>query len=111
MSETSLPRTPLLKNEVWQDAVFTGHWERLGRPTDVVEPATGRAIGRIGLVGAKEVSRSAAMARKAQRGWAEADFEDRARVLRKAAELAEAHAAELADWIVRESGSVRAKAE
>lgn len=111
MSETSLSRAKWLNEAAWHDAAFTGRWERLGRPSDVVEPATGHVISSIGLVGGPEVSRSAAMAREAQRGWAETDFEDRARVLRKAAELAEDHSAELADWIVRESGSVRAKAE
>ena len=110
MQETSR-QEPWLNEAVWHDAVFTGRWERLGQPTDVLEPATGQVISRIGLVGAEEVSRSAATARKAQRDWAETHFEDRARVLRKAAELAEAHLADLAGWIVRDSGSVRAKAE
>lgn len=111
MSDVLLPRDPWLKEEVWHEAVFTGHWERLGQAADVTEPATGRNISRIGLAGGREVSRSAAVARKAQRDWAQGDFEVRARVLRKAADLAESHAAELAEWIVRESGSVRAKAE
>src|SRR3954471_10390180 len=110
MQETSR-QEPWLNEAVWHDAVFTGRWERLGQPTDVLEPATGQVISRIGLVGAEEISRSAARAREAQRAWAETHFEDRARVLRKAAELAETHMADLADWIVRDSGSVRAKAE
>ena len=110
MQETSR-QEPWLNEAVWHDAVFTGRWERLGQPTDVLEPATGQVISRIGLVGAEEISRSAARAREAQRAWAETHFEDRARVLRKAAELAEIHLADLAAWIVRDSGSVRAKAE
>ena len=111
MHETSSRQQPWLNEAVWHDAVFTGRWERVGQPTDVLEPATGQVISRIGLVGAEEVSRSAAKARVAQRDWAETHFEERARVLRKAAELAEAHLADLGSWIVRESGSVRAKAE
>ncbi len=111
MSGTSLSQARWLDEAVWRGAAFTGRRERLGRPSDVVEPATGQVIGSIGLVGGQEVSRSAVMARDAQPGWAETGFEVCARVLRKAAELAEAHCAELADWIVRESGSVRAKAE
>jgi benzaldehyde dehydrogenase (NAD) len=71
---------------VWAGAVFTGRWKRVEQSTDVVEPATGRVISRIGLVGADEVSRSAATARDAQRRWAEVAFEERARVLRRAAE-------------------------
>src|SRR5215210_3761090 len=111
MHETSSRQQPWLNEAVWHDAVFTGRWERLGQPTDVLAPATGQVISRIGLVGAEEISRSAARAREAQRAWAETHFEDRARVLRKAAELAEIHMADLADWIVRDSGSMRAKAE
>src|SRR5690349_20864328 len=108
MKETPSNQASWLNEAVWHEGVFTGRWERLGRPTDVLEPATGQVISRIGLVGGEEISRSAATARVAQRDWAQYNFEDRARVLRKAAELTEAHLAELADWIVRESGSVRA---
>lgn len=110
MQEASTTKAAWMDEADWRDSVFTGRWERLGRPTDVVEPATGRVISRIGLVGAEEILRSAATARTAQRGWARVDFEERARVLRKAAELAEAHLDELAGWIVRESGSIPAKA-
>lgn len=111
MNETSSMQGPWLNESVWHAGVFTGRWERLGHPTDVFEAATGQVISRLGFVGGEEVSRSAAVARRAQRDWAQVDFDERARVLRKAAELAEAHFAELAGWIVRESGSVRAKAE
>lgn len=41
MSETSLSRAKWLNEAAWHDAAFTGRWERLGRPSDVVEPATG----------------------------------------------------------------------
>ena len=71
MHETSSRQQPWLNEAVWHDAVFTGRWERLGQPTDILEPATGQVISRIGLVGAEEVSRSAAKAREAQRDWAE----------------------------------------
>ncbi|MDM0106595.1 benzaldehyde dehydrogenase [Variovorax sp. J22R24] len=108
---TSAAKSAWLDESNWRDAIFNGRWERVGQPTDVFSPATGEAIGRIALVGAAEVSRSAATARDAQRAWHQLDFEQRARILRKAADLAEAHLPELADWIVRESGSVRAKAE
>ena len=111
MSNSLSKSEPWLNEAVWAGAAFTGRWKRVEQSTDVVEPATGRVISRIGLVGADEVSRSAATARDAQRRWAEVAFEERARVLRRAAELAELHLTEIADWIVRESGSVRAKAE
>jgi benzaldehyde dehydrogenase (NAD) len=115
MEETNMTeiskRTPWLDEAVWHEGVFTGRWERLGQPTDVLEPATGRVISRIGLIGGEQVARSAAAAREAQRDWVQTGYEDRAHILRRAAELAEAHRGEIVDWIVRESGSVRAKAE
>ena len=68
---------------MWHEGVFTGRWERLGQPTDVLEPATGRVISRIGLIGGEQVARSAAGARQAQRGWVQTGYEDRARILRR----------------------------
>src|SRR6476620_9727333 len=98
MSNSSSKSEPWLNEAVWAGAAFVGRWKRVEQSTDVFEPATGRVISRIGLVGADEVSRSAAAARDAQRRWAEVTFEDRAtRVLRRAAELAELHLTEIAD--------------
>ena len=51
---------PWLNEAVWHEAVFTGRWERLGQPTDVLEPATGHVISRIGLIGGEEMPGSAA---------------------------------------------------
>jgi len=80
MSNSLSKSEPWLNEAVWAGAVFTGRWKRVEQSTDVFEPATGRVISRIGLVGADEVSRSAAAARDAQRRWAEVAFEDQARV-------------------------------
>ena len=91
--------------------VFTGRWERLGQPTDVLEPATGRVISRIGLIGGEQVARSAAAARQAQRGWVRPATRIAPDILRRAANWRKLHRGEIVDWIVRESGSVRAKAE
>ncbi|TGV46096.1 aldehyde dehydrogenase family protein, partial [bacterium M00.F.Ca.ET.141.01.1.1] len=55
----------------------------------VIEPATGRALGEIGLADPAQVARSAAVAAQAQQAWAAAPYEQRARVLRSAARLAE----------------------
>lgn len=96
----------------WQEAIFTGQWEHPQKGlTAVVEPATGRQLGRISLVGVEEVSRSATVARSVQPAWAETGFEQRASILSKAAEIAERNFSEIVQWIVRESGSSRPKAE
>ena len=46
----------------------------------------------------------------AQQEWAQAKPEERAAVLRRAGQLFEEHAAEIEDWIVRESGDIPPKA-
>lgn len=103
-SETLLPAG------IWTDRLFDGQWREGSAVAAVVEPATGAELGRIGMADAAMVAGSAAAAAQAQRAWAAAPYEERAQVLRRAAQLAEQHGGEIGGWIVRESGSTRAKA-
>ncbi|MCD7099270.1 benzaldehyde dehydrogenase [Stenotrophomonas sp. MMGLT7] len=103
-SETLLPAG------IWTDRLFDGQWREGSAVAAVVEPATGAELGRIGMADAAMVAGSAAAAAQAQRAWAAAPYEERAQVLRRAAQLAEQHGGEISGWIVRESGSTRAKA-
>lgn len=100
-----------LQESEWAESVFAGGWERSHHQTEIVEPATGEVFSRIGTIAGDELAPFCATARNAQKPWARLHFEERARILRKAADLGEVHFAELAGWIVRESGSARAKAE
>jgi benzaldehyde dehydrogenase (NAD) len=97
--------------KIWTGSVFSGGWvtSRAG-DAPVVEPATGKEIGRAGLAGADDVAAAAVQAAAAQRDWAAASFEERAGVLRRAGRLFEESAAEIQDWIIRESGSIPGKA-
>ncbi len=95
---------------VWSGKQFDGEWRAGAGVREVVEPATGRSLGTLALADPEQVARSAATAAAAQRDWASAPYETRARVLRRAAVLAETHAGEIADWLVREGGSTRLKA-
>jgi benzaldehyde dehydrogenase (NAD) len=99
-----------LPEQIWRGRVFTGQWEPGVTTQAVVEPATGNELGSIGMVDAAAIAAAAAKARGAQQAWAAAPYEDRARVLRRAAALADEHAAEIIDWLVRESGSIQPKA-
>ncbi len=86
-----------------------------GRPLgaglrDVVEPATGAVLGRVGLASAADVDRACAAAAAAQPAWAATSFEERAGVLRRAGALFESLAADVDEWLIREAGSVPAKA-
>jgi benzaldehyde dehydrogenase (NAD) len=101
----------LLEPETWAARIYSGGWRAGGGGArDVVEPATGATLGRLGLADPDDVRRAAATAAAAQRGWARTPPSERAAVLRRAGDLWAAHRAEIEDWIVRESGSVRAKA-
>jgi len=77
----------------------------------VTEPATGDTLATVTLAGAEDVERSAGAARTAQAEWARLPHFVRAGVLRKAGDLFAAHAGELREWIVRESGSIPGKAD
>lgn len=86
-----------------------------GRPLgaglrDVVEPATGAVLGRVGLASTADVDRACAEAAAAQPAWAATSFEERAGVLRRAGARFEALAADVDEWLIREAGSVPAKA-
>lgn len=100
----------LLDKNIWTGQLFTGRWQAGSFATGVIEPATGRELGRIGMADISTIASSAEAAAKAQPGWASLHYEERAGVLRRAVRVAETHFDEIVGWIVREGGSTRAKA-
>ncbi|MFJ6651450.1 aldehyde dehydrogenase family protein [Microbacterium sp. NPDC091313] len=72
----------------------------------VVSPSTGEQLAVVGLADVADVARAAEHAAKAQKEWAALPHPARAAVLRKAAQLWEQHAEEIADWNVREVGAI-----
>ncbi|MGW2639106.1 benzaldehyde dehydrogenase [Streptomyces sp. NPDC001348] len=99
---------PLLDPKTWQS--------RTSRPLTgpqyaVTEPATGDSLATVTLAAPADVETAARAAGAAQREWARAPHFVRAQVLRKAGDLFAAHADELREWIVRESGSIPGKAD
>ncbi|GLW07051.1 aldehyde dehydrogenase [Microtetraspora sp. NBRC 13810] len=92
----------------WQDKVFIGgSWvPGSGGTADVIEPATGASLGRIGVAGADDLARAAESAAAAQREWAATPHPQRAAVLRRAAALWAEHAEEISWWNIREVGAV-----
>lgn len=105
------PTQRLLAQPVWESRIFTGEWIR-GSAEDqaVVEPATGRQLSTVGMATGEDVARAADRAACAQADWAARPFTQRAAILRRAGILFEQHADEIAEWLVREAGSVPAKA-
>jgi benzaldehyde dehydrogenase (NAD) len=101
----------LLPIEIWNDRFFTGSWVRSALPaSSVIEPATGEPLGKIGMASAESIADSSRIARATQPDWIALPYEERAAVLRKAAQVAEGHFTEIVEWLIRESGSTRAKA-
>jgi len=92
----------------WTDRIFVGgSWVTAsGGTSDVIEPATGAVLGRIGRADASDLARAADSAAKAQVDWAALPHPARAAVLRKAAQLWAQHAEEISWWNVREVGTV-----
>jgi benzaldehyde dehydrogenase (NAD) len=101
-----------LNGEVWQGRVYSGGWVKSeGGDAAVIEPATGRELGRIGIATPDDVARAVTMAAAAQPAWAARPHTERSAILRRAAGLWEANAAEIEDWVIRESGKVTPAAQ
>lgn len=101
----------LLDSSLWEGKIYLNGWRAGGGGTgDAVEPATGETLGHYGVASVDDVLEAATTAAAAQKEWARRNPEDRAAVLRRAGRLWEEHAAEIQDWIVRESGGIPPKA-
>ena len=126
--------TLLTPTEVWNSKIYSNGWKKpryafanrsqrfltnydewLVRQdpgtADVTEKATGAKLGEIGIASAKDVSAAATTARQAQKDWAKVPGPKRGDVLREFSRLLLSHSDEIADQIVRETGSIRAKAQ
>lgn len=96
---------PLLDQKTWQSRTLSGP------EYAVTEPATGDRLATVTLAAAQDVRPAVEAARAAQTEWARVPHFVRAGVLRKAGDLFAAHAEELREWLVRESGSIAGKAD
>lgn len=105
------PTPKFLIEKTWHERVFGAEWRTpAGGALDVLEPANGKVLTRVGNANAADIRAAAAEARKAQKDWAATPYEKRAAILRKAADLLEANQDELIPWIARETGAIPAKA-
>jgi benzaldehyde dehydrogenase (NAD) len=104
--------TGILDPTRWEGKVFTGKWsEAHGGVAEDFEPATGQVLTEVGDANAEDVASACAAAAEAQPDWAARSHAERAEILIGAAgRIRESHD-ELAEWIMRECGGVRAKAE
>lgn len=100
-----------LKPDSWARKVYSGGWvEPRSGVIALKEPATGIDLGDVGQAGAEDIRDAARRAKAAQADWAAHPLAERAPIFRKAAAFLEANADAVKEWIVRETGSVPAKA-
>jgi benzaldehyde dehydrogenase (NAD) len=87
--------------ETWQPGT--------GAPIEDREPATGRHLVSVPGSTPDDVARAALAARAAQPAWAATDYQERARILRRAAEIYDANRDEFGTWTQRETGASHSK--
>lgn len=101
----------LLDDHRWTEKINLSGWRTgSGGTQNVIEAATGEQLGTLGLADSADVYQASTAAAAAQREWAATPPAERAAVLRRAGDLWAEHHAEIEDWIIREAGSVPAKA-
>lgn len=101
----------LLADDSWKGRWFSGRWQEAAHTAPVIDKATGEELSRIGIATPADLSACARIASAAQVAWALTAPDERAAVFRRAAQIVERHRDELAGWIMRESGGLRAKAD
>jgi len=103
--------TLMLDEAAWRDRLYSNGWRAgSGGLLEVMEPATLSPLTRVARAGREDVAAAAVAARAAQPAWAALPADARQAVLLEAAAILSRRADELAPWIIRETGSVGAKA-
>ena len=102
--------TPFLDPRLWNGKLFLGGWHDTGKAHDVLEPATGTVLTRVGTPTPADLAEAAKRARAAQLAWVAMPHEQRAAIFRKAAAIIERETEHMTQWIVRETGSIPPKA-
>lgn len=97
-------------DSTWRNRLYSDGWRETGQYLDVIEPAKEAVLTRVAQAVPADVAAAAASARRAQVEWAARSVEERQAVLLRAAALLVETADQAAPWIMRESGSVEAKA-
>ena len=112
MSKEQTTAVTIAAENAWKGKIFSGRWHAAkGGTREVIEPATGKVLTEVGFADAEDVREAAKTAAAAQVEWASTPADQRAAVMRRAAQLLEEHADALRPWIVRETGSIPPKAD
>ena len=98
------PHTQLFIDGQWQDAAD-------GRTLAVVNPATGREIGRVAHAGKADLDRALAAAQKGFIAWRDMPAAERSKIMRRAAGVMRERAEEIARLLTQEQGKPLAEAK
>lgn len=100
------PNTQLFINGQWQDAAD-------GRSLAVMNPATGKEIGRVAHAAKADLDKALEAAQKGFETWRDMTAADRSKIMRKAAGLMRERAGDIARLLTQEQGKplVEAKGE
>lgn len=92
---------------------INGHWRsgHRSRTLKDTDPYTGDDVAEIALADQSDLDEAYQSAAKAQPAWANALPAERAQVLHRCADLIERRREEILDWLIREAGSTRIKAD
>ena len=92
---------------------INGSWRsgRLGEKLKDTDPYSGETVAEIAMANASDLDEAYLCASKAQIEWAAMLPAQRAAVMLRSASIMEARHEEIVDWLIRESGSTRIKAE
>ncbi len=93
----------------WLDPFLKDWQPGTGEPIEDREPATGIHLLTVPGSTPDDVARAAAAAAAAQPAWADTSYQERARILRRAADIYEAHRPEFGEWTMRETGASHSK--
>ncbi|MFC3332219.1 benzaldehyde dehydrogenase (NAD) [Paenalcaligenes hominis] len=96
----------------YEGKIFSGTWSQ-GQALihDTIEPASGEPLFKLGMGSREDVETAVSIAAETQAAWADLAFDQRAGVIRRAAELLQIHAKDFIEWNVRECGSTYLKAQ
>ncbi|MFP3186452.1 MAG: NAD-dependent succinate-semialdehyde dehydrogenase [Paraburkholderia sp.] len=103
MATSSYTDTRLLINNEWCDAAS-------GKTLEVLNPATGKPIGKVAHAGIADLDRALAAAQKGFEAWRKIPAAERATTMRKAAALVRERASDIARLMTQEQGKPFAEA-
>ena len=101
-------------DQPWQECLYLdGEFRRpaAGGTIDVRDKASGEIFARAGLATAEDTDRAVEAAQRAQRGWAERTYAERATLLRGVAAALADRAKDFRELIMRETGCIGGKAD